>query len=467
MKMTCAASVILSLIFVPSLLEAQPIDRASQVGVPATPNADSVSRGAPGDWKLGESIRSQWVALDEDNTLRGRIVTLDNVTGALQSAADLRVRLYQSSDGEVSWKDGKFTGDNGEFQVEDLAGGVYQLIAFGENGFLAFSLILFERGGNPAVNAFRDDALRLVQAPADIKTRFDVVAAAIPPSFTSLNLVLAERFPEMVRSDLAPADHLASIQESDSPDGPVEKWGVPELGQNQPAADESIPATTLRSHAVPLSNDNRIRGRLFAMDPKDGHPILVENVYIYILRDDRIVFGPESVIRGEFSAYLRDGEGAYSIVAIGENGFGATSFYAKAVADEEEALRMMGEETSFVSLRLAEVDDDPELLPPRPNANRAAAYPFAMALINDPKVLQDALPQIMAPAGIAAQPLPPPAAGPAPAGAPGGGTAGGGGGLGWLLGGAGLATGITALATDRDGSTTVVQQPPMASPFVP
>ena len=99
----------------------------------------------------------------------------------------------------------------------------------------------------------------------------------------------------------------------DLPGGPLEKQGLRELEQNQPAQDLSIPSTTIRSHQVPLV-DGRIRGRLFGVDSEDGHPILVENVSIYVLRNDRVVYTGR-VIRGEFTADLVDGEGDYSIVA--------------------------------------------------------------------------------------------------------------------------------------------------------
>jgi hypothetical protein len=468
MKTACAASFVLFLtcISAESVAQESAIS-SSQVGVPATQNADAVSSGEPGDWNLGGSVRSQWVLLDEDKTLRGRIGTIDNV-GKFASIPDLEVRLYQSTEEEdgVTWK-GESTGNNGEFQIKDLSGGVYQLIATGRDGFLAFSLIVFERRGNPAAQARKDEFFRLVQVPLGTRTRFDVVAAAVPPTFISLNLILGERFPEMTKTDLAPQDHAESVQASakdrapgnDLPGGPLEKRGLRELEQNQPGMDQSIPATTIQSHVVPLLAGNELRGRLFAIDAEDGHPILVEDVFIFILRTDEIVYGPERVVRGEFSAYLDDGEGAYSIVAIGKNGFGASSFYARPVGDEEEAFQMMHEKTSFVSTRLAAVGDDPgpELVPPlQRNANRAFAHPFAMALINDPKVLQDALPRL-AQAGMAAQPFPPP--GPMPGGGAGGGAAGGVG-LGPLLGLGGLA-GLAGLAKDRERTVVI------ASPFQP
>ena len=104
MKTVCAAGFALSLSCMVSVLSAQdePI-QGSPVGVPSTPNLDTVSPATSGDWNLAGSIRAQWVLLDESKTLHGRIGTLDG-SGSFNGAANLEVRLYQSDGSGVTWQ---------------------------------------------------------------------------------------------------------------------------------------------------------------------------------------------------------------------------------------------------------------------------------------------------------------------------------------------------------------------------
>ncbi len=131
-------------------------------------------------------VRTQWVLLDEKNGINGAIGTFDLITGRLNPMASMRLRIY---DARAALVKRITTGPAGRFRIDDLPAGLYQCIADGDRGVLAFSLFAIQRGdstsrGAPAVTT------RLVQAPLQTADRLEIFSAAVPPTFTQLNAVL-------------------------------------------------------------------------------------------------------------------------------------------------------------------------------------------------------------------------------------------------------------------------------------
>ncbi len=202
-----------------------------------------------------------------------------------------------------------------------------------------------------------------------------------------------------------------------------------------------------------LQAGNRMVGRLYTMRPEDGSPQTVSEVYVHIIREDRLVGPPIPVNReGVFEVELVDGPGPYSIVAAGSGGFGACSFYARR-GEEPAAAPSMS--VSMVSQQLAQAAGNPLA----GGAPPASPYQITLSLVSDPAVVLQAFPAADAP----------PDAGSSAAGGGFGGDAGPSGGgaapaaegrvAGGLLAG-GLAAGITALAVGDQGQ-------PLVSPFAP
>jgi hypothetical protein len=404
-----------------------------------TPEPDSQSNLEPVDAEFGKFVRSRWILLDENNGIDGAIGTLDATTGKLNPTDALRIELYDKD--AVLREPVTTTDPDGRFRIENLESGMYHLIAKGRKGFLAFNLTVISRGQD--VGGRSPDPIVLVQAPRHTQDTLDVVSAAVPPTFKQLNSILQLHYG--LRMPSYPSD-----------ESPV----AIENGEDKTSL---LPEAAARLPAVPLLSGNRIRGRMYAMDAENGSPSKVRDVYVHIIRNDRPIGPPIPVNdEGQFEAVLVDGPGAYSIVAAGRDGFGASSFYAQPVVDAEAARPTS---VFFVSTQLAQnqpgIGQIPPPVNPAQNVLAGGEYGFTMSLINDPRVLRQAFP---AAAGNANQ-QPPFAAGGAAAG--GGGSGGGSGGnLGaLLLGGTGLAAGIAALAQDND---PVIQPvPPLASPFFP
>jgi len=528
----------------------------AQVDLDETPETDALSRpiadlpdnsnptatGAVGDWRglTNEFNRSHWVRLTADGKLNGRVLSIDQDTSRAIGATSLEVEVFQN--GESMGKPTK-TNPDGSFTIEGLQPGVYAMIARGDSGFLAYGLQLL-----PSLRVAGRDNVRLIQAP-EAKSTLEIRSAAVPPTFKQLKKILDAKYPEM-RSHNVPREAYQEFLNKSVASGPddavakaaTEKYdGNDELAVNRERMTTDVAATSMSVHTVYLTDDNFLHGRLYGIDAGTGRPRNVNRTTVYIIRKDRLVSSVELDKKGFFKVAIRR-PAVYSLIAAGEDGFGAISFRAAKRNPDKEARRpqKLNDVVHFVGAQVVQDDDvlelddvqiddvqiddlqlddlqidengvqaseerevNPQLAPQFDQFGNTLAAPFAMALIDDPRVIA----QAVLPTSLRRQlqPIPaaplaamgvdtsgfigasaPMAAASALAGSPGmmgnnasqggfsgqgmggggGGFAGGGGGgfagrrgLGGLGAIAGLAAGITAIAT-IDGSS-----PQLMSPF--
>lgn len=380
---------------------------------------------------FGTFVRSRSVILDKSNGIDGAIGTLDRETREMNPTAALSVDLYDAGLERIK---SVTTDGQGRFRFDDLSGGMYQLVAKGENGFLAFSLMVMERGLGPEDDlGQRDEPLFLVQAPMNTQETINFVSAAVPPTFRQVNSILKLHYGLTVPTYMMPGRPVPDFVNTDSEPQPANVFD-----HNSPLAREAV-----RTYEVPLLEDNRIKGRLYTLDPNSGAPLTVARVYVHIIRDDKPIGPPIPVNKkGEFEAELPNGAGAYSIVAAGKDGFGAAGFYARPQGEMESAHEREG--TFLVTTELAQVAPFPAPVAPFGRANPRQMLTLALV---SPNVIQNQMPAAAGRAigndlGVAV--LPPPADIPV-----GGGGSSGGGGLGALLVGSGVVAAI-AISTDDD-----------------
>ena len=320
------------------------IDKDLDLGVdPRDPLDDA--KGKPSDGFFGSSIRSRSVVLDAQNGFDGAIGTLIRGRSNLVPTSGLSIELFDSKSRRIREI---ATDVNGRFRVEGISSGVYQFVARGESGFLAFSLLVSDQPPQAEGDVGQNDRqeLFLVQLPMGTRDTIEIVSAAVPPTFEEVNSIVKLHYGismpmYMLRSSL-PSEEDAPMAEDDvaAPLSP--------LDANSPMAKGA-----LRSYEVALEKGNRLKGQLVKYDPETGTPIGASQVYVHIIRNDKAVGLPIRVNRrGEFEVELPDGPGAYSIVAAGEGGFGAAGFYAYS-PDEVEASAPRRERMFLVSTELA------------------------------------------------------------------------------------------------------------------
>ena len=466
--------------------EAATADRDLNLG----PNNNRPSDdGEAGDWRdPAEFIRAHWVRLTPNRQLVGQIQTVaDN--DRLTRPVDMTVEIYRDgqSKGKANVVDGRFTlvgTDPG-----GLTPGVYSMIARGDDGFLAYGLQLLPplEADNPLGMRAVDKATQLVQA-IEARGMLEIRSTAVPPTFKQLKRILEQNYPKMRQKFVPETAFQPFLEEAianeepgfDEETGPHSMRGTEELSSDETPGDDTVGATTITMQPVFLDENNRMLGRLYGIDAKTGRPQKVNKTTVFVLKNDRQITTAEVDERGFFSLSLRRPD-IYSLVAAGEDGFGAVSFRAVGIDEQDrEARRYRRQWDDYIQLaQLDPFDQDNGVpgfgAPPagNPAGGNAMAAPFAMALISDPCVIRQATSHWAAPqlamggmmdAGLAAPA--PPAPGGFPGGqggfGPSGGFSGGGGGgffgggAGLIAGGLGLA-GLAGLASDNDD--------PLVSPF--
>ena len=299
-----------------------------------------VARGS--DW-VGRTkfIRSHWVRLTPTGSLVGK-VSLLNANGGSRGAKSLEVRLSQK--GMLVAK--TYTDEFGKFRLENVQPGVYSLIARGSSGFVAFGLHALRSNGNISQSK-QSDVIRLVQA-VEVGETLEISSAAVPPTFIQLLGILRKDF-QSIRPRFVPESEIASLLREaaklktegwDQPEGPEEFRGLKELESKGTRPDRTRASTAMKSHDVVLERARRgwvIRGRLFGIDPASGRSLEIEagSTEVTLIQNDKRVASDTVKAEGEFDFFGID-EGIYSIVAIGEGGFGAMSFRAVRPAKEED-----------------------------------------------------------------------------------------------------------------------------------
>ena len=350
----------------------EPTAAGPNVVVPPPNTSPALRKGS--DW-VGRSkfIRSHWVRLTPNGDLTGKISLIDP-NGRLDGVDELTVSVYRKGEKVAETQ----TAADGSFTFEDLEPGVYALIARGSGGFVAYGLhaLASERQA-------QSDSIHFVQA-VEVGETLSISTAAVPPTFEQLRGILRDNFSRIQSNFVPPGEYAALLQEaeadnaagSDEPEGAEKLRGTDELQRNPTDAAQTRPATTVQVHDVVLERARRgwvIRGRLYGIDPDTGRSVEIEagSTEVTLIQDDKRVAVDTVRAEGEFDFYGVD-EGVYSLVAVGEGGFGAVAFRAVRPPENQASAK----------------DSHIHLV----NAGAAGqSMPVAMALIDDPQAILDGI----------------------------------------------------------------------------
>jgi hypothetical protein len=348
------------------------------------------------------------------------------------------------------------------------------MVASGPNGFAAYSLSVdpfAERNNRPRQALQTGETIHLVQLEG-VQSSLEIDTAAVPPTFNILKRLVQRYYPEVSLGNVPQAGYQAAIREdiaaakpgADQAAGPERRRG---MAQRQAVEPPSKDATSVRQHRVALWPDGRMVGRLHNIDLLSGRPKLIEDVNVFLIRDDQLVAQTRVNRIGVFE--IPDlVPGGYALVAAGQDGFGAVGFELTRSEQPDNARWDRRAPFHFLTHRRHSW----EVL----TANGAADVlpaPFAMALIDDPRNIQAAFnpnmplaagPGQLAGAPASNAPMGGPAGGGAGGGAPGGFSGGGSGGVGGLngLGLAALIASAVAIPLVTNNDSTTPQ-----SPFAP
>lgn len=362
------------------------------------------AKGNPSHW-LGRNkfIRSHWVRLGPSGELKGKLKLL-KADGSAEGLNSLKVAIYRRGEKikEVQ------TNPDGSFLVEQMTSGVYALIARGPGGFAAYGLHVLEadEDGNLSFRT-KNSHIHFAQDVA-IRETLEISTAAVPPTFNQLKTILRRDFPQ-IQSHFVPREAYQELLR----DPNVAIAPKPELADEERKADpcavngeyrrlaELIPngtkdskteaATSLEVHDVKLEADGLLRGRLYGIDPDWGGSVEIEagSTTVTLIQNDTRIDSTPVKAEGEFDFYGLE-PGVYSLIAIGKGGFGAISF--RAVNREGgDTARNWDSKTRLVQDLLFDDEPTPAGQGFGNQGFAGTAFPFAMALINEPLAIKRAV----------------------------------------------------------------------------
>ena len=210
----------------------------------------------------------------------------------------------------------------GVFTLVDLQPGTYALCAISERGFLAFGI----RVRTDGVVQRQGPSGKWASLPSATlqETTYDIDAAAVPPTFNSLNRITSRYLPSF--SD--PADSEAVDSES-----------LQGLDQRSVAQDIS----------VRLQPDGSLVGRMAPLARRRDKPSRLREMNAFLIEDDEIYARVTVDADGSFKFRSVD-PGNYSFIAAGEEGFAAIGFRALLPGDEDSTVNRSREALGQVSL---------------------------------------------------------------------------------------------------------------------
>lgn len=306
------------------------------------------------DAPLSDTLRAHWITTNEDGNLDGRISAIEPSQSSTVPIEKLDVALMKK--GEKVHK--AVTDNDGKFILKDVAPGVYTLLAAGRNGFLAYGVqVLPKREGidilddNTSIDSKKrehDYYVSHFNSPQDsvVDENFQIDAAAVPPEFKTL-----QRISQSYLSN-TPAFSGASDQDD-----------AKAVGK----------ATNIRrGFEYPLDADNGFEGRIQPIATDDGQAAKLSDMNVFLIRNDFEEYRVSVEENGKFKIEDVD-PGVYSLVAAGKDGFAALSVNLVPANAVETSAIEGNSKAHYVSNRVA---------------NPKAEPPLGIAIVTDPADIQ-------------------------------------------------------------------------------
>ncbi len=312
---------------------------------------------------LSETLRSHWIATNDDGNITGRISALAPDQSAAIPIARLDVTLLKKGE-KIRFS---ATDDQGRFELEDVEPGVYTLVAAGQNGFLAYGVQVL-----PQLEEFDVLELDAQVDPASAKRRYyvshfgipegveiqeelQIDAAAVPPEFETLERISQNFLPSATALSVGrDVDDLKAIDKATNIQGGFQ---------------------------FPLDEAGNFNGRIQPIATERGEPAKLTEMNIFLIEDDLEVARVPVEENGDFK--IEDvSPGVYSLVAAGKDGFAALSF--ELVTPDPETSEVPPEEDVGVrgsqrKTRLVSYDLKPA---------RKAPVKMGIAIVTDPRDIQ-------------------------------------------------------------------------------
>lgn len=242
---------------------------------------------APGGDRVSDVLRANWVMMDQNGRVPGRVSTIGSAN------LDYFI-VYLLQEGKLVTE--TQVGALGEFEFTNLVEGAYSLVGIGDDGFFAFGFNALAY--NPAADPNTPRALNV--------TAFQ--------NETTINLDWIRYFAPKVKF------RVFGRYESDDAEGdlPVRLLGFEGLGAAPPPA---AAATSIYNHLVRKSENGVLRGRVHQFNSLSGRPVDLRDTKVMLLQEDEVAASTTTDNYGIFE-FENIPDGQYAVVAAGVDGMG-------------------------------------------------------------------------------------------------------------------------------------------------
>lgn len=256
--------------------------------------------------QLERQLRSYQVRLAGDGTLPGRVSIIDPLTGQVATAREMTIAFLQNGSvvSEIH------PGIEGRFQVSGLLPGVYSVVGYGPDGYIAYSLHVLP--AELTVDHRSADGTQQV-AFQEIEEEFAIDSVAVPttdlPTVTSL--AQSNIPPELLQPN---------------PSGPGATPGASIADQYDQEHPDQRRDVALSGHQVRIQPDGTLTGRVHRIN-QNGEPTRIRRLNVFLVQNNAVVAQAPVDELGTFRFYEVP-EGIYSFVAAGMEGMAAFTMQA-------------------------------------------------------------------------------------------------------------------------------------------
>ena len=231
---------------------------------------------------LGTELRSSWVVLDAEGNLPGQILS------DAHGVAEAKIFLIQ----EGRLKAEVETNAEGRFTVRGISQGSYSVLVHAGDYYAISGLIVLD-------NEYRS---------ANFQHRL-TISVSEASTVAIYNLVTQ-------RATNVTFRNFGEHAFGETPDDPARLYGFQGLTSQKP---EAVPATTIRSSRVQLTDEGSFIGRLHAVRSLNARPVDLKTTDVILLKDGEVVQNTKTNRYGIFRMENLE-PGYYSLVSAGPDG---------------------------------------------------------------------------------------------------------------------------------------------------
>ncbi len=247
---------------------------------------ESASTDSTGD-RVENSLRGNWVMVDANGRFEGQVVATGNASSDNMNVFLMHMgRLVKQTT----------VNEEGRFVFNNVRQGAYALTGWGEQGLFTFGLHVLANNER-ATDNIPPNSIRVTAFQNQTTINTDWIRHYSP----QVGFRVFGKYSEGEGAKNAPA-----------------LYGSLGLFNNPP---ENTPATSISSHTVTRTDDDRIVGRVHQLNSISGRPVDLRSTKVLLLENNSVVAATAADSYGVFE-FEQVPNGTYGVLAAGVDGVG-------------------------------------------------------------------------------------------------------------------------------------------------